>query len=203
MVSTSDGALKVLKTVTWENPNPLFSPDGKFIAYDLPTEQDRQQRDIYLLATDGSRETALVEHPANEFLLGWSGNGDRIFFSSDRTGATSVFSVAVARGKRAGEPRLVKRGVGAMKPLGMTADGTLLYGLPGGMQDVHIAEVDPASGGTAVPSRAAPEPARRRELQSHLVSGRQAVGLSVVAWGLCEIPVLGGSRAGHSFVAKR
>ena len=146
MVSTSDGSLKVLKTVTWENPNPLFSPDGKFIAYDLPTEQDRQQRDIYLLATDGSRETVLVEHPADEFLLGWSGNGDRIFFSSDRTGATSVFSVAVAGGKRAGKPRLVKRGVGAMKPLGMTDDGTLFYRLPGGMQDVHIAEVDPASG---------------------------------------------------------
>ena len=91
MVSTSDGSLKVLKTVTWENPNPLFSPDGKFIAYDLPTEQDRQQRDIYLLATDGSRETVLVEHPANEFLLGWSGNGDRIFFSSDRTGATGAW----------------------------------------------------------------------------------------------------------------
>jgi len=57
LVSVPDGAARVLKTLDWRYPTKMsLSPDGKYVVYDFPPDENSQQRDIFLLHTDGGRE---------------------------------------------------------------------------------------------------------------------------------------------------
>lgn len=123
LVSTDDGRLRVLKSIDWQLPaHMLFSPDGHYLAFDLLD-------DVFVLATDLSREIPAVVHPATERLVGWSPDGSRLLFSSDRTGATDLWALRFADGRTQGEPELLKRGIGGdsenMVTVGVTASGAL------------------------------------------------------------------------------
>lgn len=123
LVSTDDGRLRVLKSVDWQLPaHMLFSPDGHYLAFDLLD-------DVFVLATDLSREIPAVVHPATERLVGWSPDGTRLLFSSDRTGSTDLWAQRFADGRTQGEPELLKRGIGGdsenMVTVGVTASGAL------------------------------------------------------------------------------
>ena len=85
-----------------------FSPDGKFIAYDVQRRRDSPNRDIYLLSADGSRESLGVDHPSNDRSPVWTPDGQSILFLSNRTGKTGYWTVSVDQGKPRGAPRLVK-----------------------------------------------------------------------------------------------
>ncbi len=147
LVSVADGSARVLKTLDWRLPGKMkFSPDGRYIAYDFPQQQDSDNRDIFLLAADGSREIPLVEHAANDLLLGWTPDGNSILFASDRSGSMSVWLLRVADGKPLGSPELVKQDIGQVYPIGFTRAGSFYYGLAIGTSDVYTAEFDPAAG---------------------------------------------------------
>ena len=81
LVSVGNGAAQILKTFEWPGPGGLsLSPDGRYVAYDLGG-------DVFLLAVRGTHEAALVENPANDFNPIWAPDGNRILFTSDRTGS--------------------------------------------------------------------------------------------------------------------
>ena len=81
LVSTTDGALRVLKSIDSRGVSEIaFSPDGKYLAYDLPVNADSEQREIHLMAVDGSRDTSPLAQPANDRVLGWSPDGKRFAF---------------------------------------------------------------------------------------------------------------------------
>jgi len=88
-VSVKDGSVHVLKISDIGQTLQdcvCHSPDDRYIAFDLPVKEDSGKYDIYLLATDGSGETPLIEHSANDKLLGWAPGGKEVIFISDRTG---------------------------------------------------------------------------------------------------------------------
>ena len=145
MVSASDGKLRVLRSLEWSFPNLKLSPDGRFIGYDRPAGED-PRRDIFVLAADGTREAAMVPHPANDIIIGWTPDGGALLFASDRSGTMGVWSLPLADGKPAVSPELLKRDVGQVAPISITSGGAFYYGLQAGMQDVFTAELDPASG---------------------------------------------------------
>ncbi len=67
LVSVGNGDAQVLKTFDWRGPAHLsLSPDGRYVAYDLPQRDGSLDRDVFLLAVRGTREAVLVDHPANE-----------------------------------------------------------------------------------------------------------------------------------------
>jgi Tol biopolymer transport system component len=146
LVSVGDGSMRVLKTLDWFPTNGKFSPDGRYIAYDLAQQQDSGNRDIFLLAVDGSREIPVVEHPADDHLLGWTPDGNHILFASDRSGSMSAWAIRVADGKPQGTPELVKPDIGQVLPIGFTRSGSFYYGLVIGTTDIYTAEFDPATG---------------------------------------------------------
>ncbi|MCJ7502056.1 MAG: tetratricopeptide repeat protein, partial [Acidobacteriia bacterium] len=79
LVSVADGSVRVLKTLDWQFPGKTsFSPDGRYIAYDCPASEGSPSRDIFLLSTDGKRESPLIEHPANDLYPVWTPDGKRI-----------------------------------------------------------------------------------------------------------------------------
>jgi Tol biopolymer transport system component len=158
LISASDGSRHVLKTLDWRWPAGRFSPDGRYIAYDFPAREDSPDRDIFVLATDGSREIPLVEHAGDDYLLGWASDGKRILFASDRTGTLGAWLVDVADGMVQGAPALIKRDIGPISPLGLTPDGSFYYSLVAGTRDIYIATFDPSGGTVTAP----PTPASQR-----------------------------------------
>ena len=150
MISVVDGSVRVLKTLGSYSLKFRFSADGRYIAYDYPQQQE-YNRDIFLLAADGSREIPLVEHPADDLLLGWTPDGNHILFASDRSGTMSAWMIRVADGKPQGSPELVKQSIGQAVPIGFTRTGAFYYGLEIGTSDVYTAEFDPATGRVLTP----------------------------------------------------
>ena len=165
-ISISDGTVRVLKTFPegiLTPPNDYrFSPDGRWVACGLkrtsePSEDSSEsQRDIDILAVDGSSEFPLVQHPANDQLLGWSPFGDRILFASNRSGTWDAYMIQVIDGKPVGEAELVKAAVSAWPPmyadtrtgLGFTESGSFYYLSRSDTTDVYVAELDPTTGKT-------------------------------------------------------
>ena len=144
-VSVTDGTVHVIKTFPFAWSGSL-SPDGQWIAYDAPQSDDSYERDILLLAADGSREIVLVRHTANDLYPVWTPDGSRIVFSSDRTGSLGLWMIEVADGAPVGPETLVKPDMGRSWPLGFTEEGTYFYGVLNSIKDVYVAELDLAIG---------------------------------------------------------
>ncbi len=142
LVSTADGALRVLKSANWRGAsNIACSPDGRYLAYDLPASDDSEQREIYVMATDASRETPVVTHPANDRVLGWSPDGKHLLFASNRSGSNGVWALPVADGKSQGEAKLIKADIDP-NALGLTRSGVLYYSVRVSGLDVYVASAD-------------------------------------------------------------
>jgi hypothetical protein len=63
----ADGSLRVLKSVDWFGTTKmLFSPDGRYLAMDLPADESTGHRGILVQDLDGSREIPAVVHPSQE-----------------------------------------------------------------------------------------------------------------------------------------
>jgi Tol biopolymer transport system component len=151
-VTVDDGSLHVLKSIDWRRSGKLlFSPDGKYLAYDLPVD-DTTQRDVFLIALDGSRELPIAASPARDVVVGWAPDGSRLLFASDRSGSASLWAISIRDGRPIGSPELIKADIGdvGQKSLGLTAAGTLLVATPVGGVDIYVGSLDVSSGDVAV-----------------------------------------------------
>jgi Tol biopolymer transport system component len=147
LVSTTDGSTRVFTELKPKYPTTArFSPDSRYIAYDFLPDETSPERDIYLMSVDTGKAAPLIQHPADDYLLGWSKDGKWLAFASDRTGALGLWVVGMSGGKIQGEPQLVKPGIDRILPVGMTRDGALYYGVVRATEDVYIVDLDPTSG---------------------------------------------------------
>ena len=129
-ITVSNGNIQVLKTFDFFYWMSLTaSPDNQFIAYDVPNDKDGGSFDIHLISTDGKNETSLIEHPANDRILGWFPDKDQILFKSDRSGTWDAWIVSVSNGKISGEPRRLMTNLGQVTPMGFTQNGTYYYSI--------------------------------------------------------------------------
>jgi Tol biopolymer transport system component len=125
------------------------------VAYDLPQRDGSLDRDVFLLATRGSHEAVLVEHPSNDLSPIWTPDGNRILFTSDRTGAFGIWILSVADGNPQGPPELLRADMGKTWPVRFARGDSFFYGVQKTMRDVYVAELDPETGKvTAPPSQA-------------------------------------------------
>jgi Tol biopolymer transport system component len=155
LVSAEGGPVRVLKTLDWRYPSKMsFSPDGRYIVYDFPPQEDIPERDIFVLATDGSGEGRLVEHPANDFVMGWAPDGRHVLFGSDRMGTVGAWVVAVTDGKPKGSPALVNPDMSHVSAIGFARNGSYYYGIDAGALDVYIATLDFKTGKLVAPAPA-------------------------------------------------
>ncbi len=148
-----DGSRRTLQTFEAFRPRRIsLSPDGHFVVYDLPAALPSPQRDLYILATDGSRPaTVLLGGEANDELPIWSAEGTSVFFVSDTGGAMAAWRMPVRNGMRAGSPREVARGVTSIVPIAVTTNGDLHYHLQTGREDVFLASLNEHFALTAPP----------------------------------------------------
>lgn len=155
LVSVTDGSVRVLKTLDRGSPWAMkFSPDGHYIAYDLPPQEDFAEHDVFLLSIESGQEIPLVRDPADDLLLGWAPDGKRVLFASDRTGTPGMWIKEVSDGKPCGAPGLVKPGIGRLaRSLGFTRDGSFYYGLWTWVNDVYVATFDSGTGKLQAPKK--------------------------------------------------
>jgi len=156
LVSVADGSIRVLRSVDSSCGQDMmsFSPDGRYVVYDShpPQGKDSPNHDIFLVATDGSYEMTLVEHPAKDFAPFWTPDGNRIVFASDRSGSMGLWVLEVVDGKPKGSPQLIEQNLDGMWPLGLTQDGCYYYrSAPYGGNDVYVATLDPGTGEVVIP----------------------------------------------------
>lgn len=157
LISVADGSVRILKDFAWSAPLEMrFSSDGRYIAYDMPPREDSADRDIFLLATDGSFDVPLVEGPAYEFVLDWTPDGRWLMFASDRDLAVGfgrhAWFLEIVDGQPQTDPELVKPEIRLVRGLGFGPGGSYFYccdgftaagGASGG---IFVASLDPNTG---------------------------------------------------------
>ena len=134
-ISAADGSIMDEKALSLKVPLETkisLSPDGKYIAGTYLPQEDSANRDIFLFSIDGDLETKLVEHPADDVLIGWSPDGKQVLFTSDRTGSIGIWTVYVSGGEAAGMPELIRGNMGDSRRVGLSrgfSDGRRMPGL--------------------------------------------------------------------------
>jgi len=155
LVSTINDSVRMLSDHRQQIfPTTLrFSSDSRHIIYDRLTDHLNPERDIFVINIETGKETPLVQHPADDYLLGSSMDGHWLVFASDRTGDLSLWVVSLSGIKIQGEPRLIKPGIERIQPVGLTRNGALYYGVVRVTEDVFAVDLDPATGKVTSPPR--------------------------------------------------
>ena len=147
LVPAAGGPPRLLKSFPdWRRPKQVrVSPDGKYVAYDCPARKDAMERDIFLLALDGSRETTAIKWPGDVHFVGWTNDG-RLTFTSDKAGSPAIWTVRVENGRPVGEPSLVTKDLWRSSGFDLAAQGSYFYVVETGDRDVFTAAFDPVVG---------------------------------------------------------
>jgi dipeptidyl aminopeptidase/acylaminoacyl peptidase len=97
---------------------PAVSPDGKLVAFTVGTpdlEANKQAKDVWLAATDGSFVRRLTSHPQTDSDPRFAPDGKTLTFLSSRSGSTQVWRIAVDGGE-ATQVTSLPVDVGAVEP---------------------------------------------------------------------------------------
>jgi Tol biopolymer transport system component len=149
VVSTQDGAVRVLKSTDWSDHDGrlFFSPDGRYLAHAQTSSDSALKSQIFMLAVDGSRETAADTYPSLNKIMGWLPDGKHLLFVSDRSGSLGLWAISVADGRPQGQPALVKADIGlTTDSVGVTASGALYTWRVSGSSYVQVSPVDLSAG---------------------------------------------------------
>jgi Tol biopolymer transport system component len=148
LVAVADGSAKLLKTTGKDlSPGGEFSPDGRYIAWST-------KEGISLFELQTGTESLLISDQSNHSVLGWAPDGKYVMFSSERSGSSDAWLVAVDGGKAQSEPIFVKKDWG-FQPMGLTRSGAFYYAVNNNVWDVKIAELNPAGGKSVSPPQSA------------------------------------------------
>jgi tricorn protease len=96
-VPREGGAARQLTTGGHES-SPIFSPDGKWIAFSANYDGNR---DVFVMAASGGEPKRLTWHPGQDGAIGWTPDGKKVLFVSDRDAfadTTKFYTVPVGGG---------------------------------------------------------------------------------------------------------
>ena len=123
-----------------------FTEDGNAVLYSAPADGKAAPTDIFLHNLKTGVSTPVVQHPAEDLLVGVLPGTDWLFFASDRRGRLDLWAVPFRKGKADGQAVLVRQGLGRFYPLGFTNDGRYYYATLSAVDDVYLADFDPGGG---------------------------------------------------------
>jgi Tol biopolymer transport system component len=129
LVSAADGTVRTVHEVpsTRHAFRSWLSPDDRYLVYGGPVTEDDGNADIWVLPLDESAELPLIQHPADDQLLGWVPGTNQVLFLSDRDGTWDLWAASVSDGEIVGPPRKVRRDMGEVGAAGFSEDGSLFY----------------------------------------------------------------------------
>ncbi len=129
--------------------HPVFSPDGRWIAYYRIVGEER---DIWIVPSSGGQPARFTDDPANDIHPAWSPDGSLIVFSSERGGGIHLWVAPVRNGGPAGPAKqLVAGDVSAYAPC-WSPDGSQIafLGLRGNEWEIWVAPYEEGAQPTQV-----------------------------------------------------
>jgi Tol biopolymer transport system component len=114
LLSPEDGSKTILRAFGWSAaPDAAaFSTDGRSVVYDLPPDELKSARDLYLLTINGGREVRLTNTPEAKRAIGWSRDGSSFYYAVRApvgAGAvSSVWRLPMQQERPVGSPILVR-----------------------------------------------------------------------------------------------
>jgi Tol biopolymer transport system component len=99
------------------------SPDGRWIAYYRILNG---RRDIFILPSDGGSLQRVTDDPSGAMDPAWSPDGTQLAFSSEREGASQIWTQRLADGKTIGPPRRITSGPGFRRAPSWSPDGSAI-----------------------------------------------------------------------------
>jgi serine/threonine protein kinase len=152
LISSQTGAIHFAKSLDSSDIRKMmFSPDGNFIVYDHPQQKDSKSHDVFVLSLKDGSETRIVAHDANDYLLGWSSDGEKIVFASDRSGTHDAWMLRLINGKPGGVPERARKDIGQIFPLKLTSYGSFYYAHLLTSSDVYTATLNANQNGPSSP----------------------------------------------------
>ena len=137
LIPAAGGRPKILRSLPWIYPKKMdFSPDGRWIVYDRFRHEGQPERAVYLLASDGSQESPLLDTPQSHLFPLWAPDGQHVFYVTEAD--AGLWSIGVTDGKARGTPQAVAKDLGRILPMAITASGELHYGLRHGHTDIAV-----------------------------------------------------------------
>ena len=99
-ISRTDGTdVRRLTTADGDEQNPVFSPDGKLIAFSANYDGNT---DVYVIPSSGGTPKRLTFHPDADIVQGFTPDGKSVLFTSGRSSYTSrytqLFTVSIEGG---------------------------------------------------------------------------------------------------------
>ena len=148
MVEGVADQVQQVRSIDWAGraASVRVSPDGRYLAYSRAVSREVQEKDIFLVAVDGSSESGVVQHPADDQLFAWSPDGRYLLFGSDRSGQPGLWAQRIQGAEAVGEPRLLVDIKADGGSVGITRDGTLYYAVDVSRERLKLAEIDIATG---------------------------------------------------------
>jgi len=153
LIPADGGSPRVIKAITGRHVklSASLSPDGRYMAYSVGEPQDDFQRHIHIVTVDDGRESAVVTRNADDVPVGWTADGLRLVFVSDRAGTPGLWAQRISGGRADGTPTLVRGDLWHMQPIRLTNQGRFFYDVAGGDRDVFVATFDPETGRIQAP----------------------------------------------------
>jgi Tol biopolymer transport system component len=154
LVSVTDGSSRQLPVSQgWSGLNRVMvSPDGRYAGY-TATQGTNKSSEIRVISLDTGADTPLLAQAADDSVLGWAPDGDRLVFSSNRSGVGGydIWWVSMANGQAVGTPQRFGPTPDLFQSLGITKQGALFYAASNDSNEVFLAGFDAASGRLSTP----------------------------------------------------
>ncbi|MEP6925155.1 MAG: S9 family peptidase, partial [Pyrinomonadaceae bacterium] len=102
IVETTSGKVTSLIATDAAENSPVFSPDGKsiaFLASDLPVRWAQSNLINIVSAAGGAPKTLAISFDGQPNIAGWSADGKRIYFSEAKGTGTQIYAVDVLANK--------------------------------------------------------------------------------------------------------
>ncbi len=143
LLKVADGSSRTFDFLVNPSTASGFSPDNRYLALTVPQKENSEKHDVSLFSIAEEKEIPLVVHPANDHVIGWSPDGQWIFFWSDRSGTSDLWAIRVSGGKSQGDPLLIqKAAMGDSYNVWMTPTGSLFYSITVSTWDVYVVKID-------------------------------------------------------------
>jgi len=98
IIDRSGGEARRLTSDIGIEIDPIFSPDGSLIAF---TGEYDGNEDVYVIPAAGGLPKRLTSHPGSDQVVGWTRDGKRILFRSNRdsySGFMQLYTVSLSGG---------------------------------------------------------------------------------------------------------
>ncbi len=146
LVKVSDGSIKTIQP--WDRgerswwPIWQFLPGDEYVIFSDQQGDKSDNKDIFLYSIAEDKKVALLQNPANDYLLGILPEGEWVFFGSDRSGKPDLWGIRVKEGKVQGQPVLIKSQISDVATFGVTQAGQLFYSVWIMMKDIYLTKLD-------------------------------------------------------------